>query len=116
MAGGIFTGANPSYTARELAYQATDSGAKFLITSESRIETAAAAAKLTNLPESSVFIQDDGFATFEGRGHGIGNVRHWTQLVASEDVGRKFQWEDLTPEEVATTTITLNYSSGTTGA
>ncbi|TLD27846.1 putative 4-coumarate-CoA ligase [Venturia nashicola] len=115
MAGGIFTGANPSYTARELAYQATDSGAKFLITSESSIETAAAAAKLAKLPESSVFIQDDGFATFEGRGRGTGNVRHWTQLVASEDEGRRFQWENLTPEEAATTTVTLNYSSGTTG-
>lgn len=115
MAGGVFTGANPSYTARELAYQATDSGAKFLITSESSIDTATAAAKLAKLPESSVFTQDDGFATFEGRGQSIGNVRHWTQLLASEDEGCKFQWEDLTPEEVAVTTVTLNYSSGTTG-
>ncbi|RDI83253.1 hypothetical protein Vi05172_g6535 [Venturia inaequalis] len=115
MAGGIFTGANPSYTARELAYQVTDSGAKFLITSEASTETAAAAAKLANLQESSVFVQDDGFATFEGRGQGVANMRHWTQLVASEDVGRRFQWEDLTPEEAATTTATLNYSSGTTG-
>lgn len=116
MAGGIFTGANPSYTARELAYQATDSGAKFLITSEASIETATAAARLANLPESSVFVQDDGFATFEGRGQGIGIIRHWTQLVASEDVGRNFQWDELTPRDAATTTVILNYSSGTTGA
>ncbi|QDS76024.1 hypothetical protein FKW77_005002 [Venturia effusa] len=115
MAGGIFTGANPSYTARELAYQATDSGAKFLITSESSLKTASAAAKLANLPDNSVFVQDDGFATFEGRGQSIGDFRHWTQLVASEDIGRKFQWEHLTPEDAATTTVTLNYSSGTTG-
>lgn len=116
MAGGIFTGANPSYTARELAYQATDSGAKFLITSESSIDTATAAAKLAKLPESSVFLFDDGFATFEGRGEGKGNVRHWSYLIASETVGSRFQWDELTPEEVATTTVTLNYSSGTTGA
>jgi 4-coumarate--CoA ligase len=115
MAGGIFTGANPSYTPRELAYQATDSGAKFLITSESSIDTATAAAKLAKLPESSVFLFDDGFATFEGKGQSKGNLRHWTHLVASENVGRNFQWEDLSPKQVATTTVTLNYSSGTTG-
>jgi 4-coumarate--CoA ligase len=115
MAGGIFTGANPTYTPRELAYQATDSGAKFLITSEASIETASAAAKLAKLPESSVFLFDDGFATFECRGQSKGDFRHWTQLIASEEIGRNFQWENLSPEEAATTTVTLNYSSGTTG-
>jgi 4-coumarate--CoA ligase len=115
MAGGIFTGANPTYTPRELAYQATDSGARFLITSEGSVDTAIAAAKLAKLPESSVFLFDDGFATFENRGQSKGNLQHWTHLVASEDVGRKFQWEELTPKEVASTTVTLNYSSGTTG-
>jgi 4-coumarate--CoA ligase len=115
MAGGIFTGANPTYTPRELAYQLTDSGAKFLITSDASIDVAAAAAKQANLPESSVFLFDDGFATFEGRGQGQGNLRHWTDLLASEDVGKKFSWDNLSVQDVNTTTVTLNYSSGTTG-
>jgi 4-coumarate--CoA ligase len=115
MAGGIFTGANPTYTPRELAYQLTDSGAKFLITSDASIEVATAAAKQAKLPETSVFLFDDGLATFEGRGSSQGNLRHWTQLVAPEAVGKEFVWDDLSPEEVKNTTVTLNYSSGTTG-
>jgi 4-coumarate--CoA ligase len=115
MAGGIFTGANPTYTPRELAYQLTDSGAKFLITSEASIEVASAAAKQANLPESSVFLFDDGLATFEGQGVCQGNFRHWTHLVAPENVGKEFVWDDLSPEEVKNVTVTLNYSSGTTG-
>jgi 4-coumarate--CoA ligase len=115
MAGGIFTGANPTYTPRELAYQLTDSGAKFLITSEASVDVATAAAKQANLPESSVFLIDDGLATFEQRGVSQGNLRHWTHLVAPENVGKDFAWDDLSPEEVKSTTVTLNYSSGTTG-
>jgi 4-coumarate--CoA ligase len=115
MAGGIFTGANPTYTPRELAYQLTDSGAKFLITSDASIDVATAAAKQANLPETNVFLFDDGLATFGGRGSRQGNLRHWTHLVAPESVGEKFVWDDLSPEEVKSTTVTLNYSSGTTG-
>jgi 4-coumarate--CoA ligase len=115
MAGGIFTGANPTYTSRELAYQLGDSGAKFLITSELSISVSAEAAKLAKLPESNVFLFDDGLATFEGRGQSQGAFRHWTHLVAPESVGKSFAWDELSPEELRTTTITLNYSSGTTG-
>jgi 4-coumarate--CoA ligase len=115
MAGGVFTGANPTYTPRELAYQLTDSGATFLITSESSTDVAIAAAKQAKLPESNVFLFDDGVATFDGWGKGQGNLRHWTHLVASEEVGKKFEWDELNPEEVKNTTVTLNYSSGTTG-
>jgi 4-coumarate--CoA ligase len=115
MAGGVFTGANPSYVPRELAYQLKDSGAKFLITADSSLDTALEAAKTNGMPEEHIFLFDDGIATFEGKGQSKGNVRHWTALMADEEAGRWFAWPEPTPEELKTTTVTLNYSSGTTG-
>lgn len=38
MAGGVFTGANPSFVARELAYQLKDSGAYILIAADASSE------------------------------------------------------------------------------
>jgi len=117
MAGGIFTGANPTYVPRELAYQLQDSGASVLICAEASLETGLEAARMIGFPMERVFVFDDGFATFEGRGRGRDDlgVRHWTSLVASEEEGRKFVWEELDAERVKNTTATLNYSSGTTG-
>jgi 4-coumarate--CoA ligase len=119
MAGGVFTGANPTYIARELAYQLSDSEAKFLICAEGSLETGLEAAKEVGLSADQIFIFDDGIATFEGRtvtrSTPEGNIRHWTSLLDSEAQGRDFAWEDLrTPEELSRL-ITLNYSSGTTG-
>lgn len=117
MAGGVFTGANPTYVPRELAYQLKDSGASFLICSEASLDTAVEAAKQAGLPRSSVFIFDDGFATLEGRGKGRPDlgVRHWTTLLASETEGRGFIWDEMDSQRIRDTTVTLNYSSGTTG-
>ncbi|KAF1815261.1 4-coumarate-CoA ligase [Eremomyces bilateralis CBS 781.70] len=115
MAGGIFTGANPTYVARELAYQLRDSGAKFLISAEGSLDTALEAAKEVGLDQSHIFAFDDGFATFEGRGKGVGNIKNWTSLLASEAEGERFKWEEATTKEQLDRTIALNYSSGTTG-
>jgi 4-coumarate--CoA ligase len=115
MAGGIFTGANPTYVARELAYQLTNSGARFLIASTGSIDTALEAAKLANVGLDRVFAFDDGLDTATGQGQAIGEVRHWTHLVASEEEGKAYRWPELSPEQVKSTTATLNYSSGTTG-
>ncbi|KAL1593133.1 hypothetical protein SLS60_010740 [Paraconiothyrium brasiliense] len=121
MAGGVYTGANPTYVARELAYQLKDSGAKYLLCAEGSIDTGMAAAKEAGLSADSVFVFDDGVATFEGRKIEIdapslgGKVRHWTELLASEEEGRAYHWPDLrTPDELDQV-IALNYSSGTTG-
>jgi 4-coumarate--CoA ligase len=115
MAGGIFTGANPTYVPRELAYQLKDSGARFLITADASFETALEAARQVGLDEQSIFVFDDGVATCEGRGEGRGRVRHWTALVANESSAKAFRWDELSPSELRNTTVTLNYSSGTTG-
>ncbi|KAF2838238.1 4-coumarate-CoA ligase 2 [Patellaria atrata CBS 101060] len=115
MAGGIFTGANPSYVARELAYQLQDSGARFLIAAEGSFDTAIEAARIAGLKDEQIFTFDDGQATFDGTGKDRGSIRHWSKLVASPELGDRLVWEELGTEEEANRTIALNYSSGTTG-
>jgi len=112
MAGGVFTGANPGFVARELAYQLTDSGAKFLITAEASLETALQAVDSVGFSRDGVFLFDDGFATFNGKGVGKEGVRHWSHLIAGPEQGRKFAWNQSTSPEDLNQTICLNYSSG----
>lgn len=119
MAGAIFTGANPTYVARELAYQLRDSGAKYLICAEGSLETGLAAAKEVGLRADQIFVFDDGVASIEGqkveKDTPQGKIRHWTTLWDSEEKGKAYHWPDLrTPEELDRV-IALNYSSGTTG-
>lgn len=119
MAGGIFTGANPTYVARELAYQLRDSGARLLICAEASLDTGLAAAKEVGLSANQIFIFDDGVATFEERvvekETEFGKIRHWTSLLDSKEKGRAYTWPDLRTDEELDQVIALNYSSGTTG-
>lgn len=116
MAGGIFSGANPSYVARELAYQLQDTGAKFLITSTNSLATAREAAKSAGFAEKNLFVFDNGYATFDGTGQSMDGVEHWSRLIASRDEARGFAWREFSiRDDQANTTCALNYSSGTTG-
>lgn len=119
MAEGVFTGANPTYIARELAYQLKDSGARFMICAEGSLDTGIAAAKEAGMGAERVFIFDDGLATFEGRkvekSTELGHIRHWTELLDTPERGSAYSWPNLqTPEELDRV-VALNYSSGTTG-
>ncbi|TGZ79203.1 acetyl-CoA synthetase-like protein [Ascodesmis nigricans] len=124
-AGGIFTGANPAYTARELAFQLKNSGARYCIANEVSIDTAVQAADIIGLPRSSIFVFDDGF--LQGHLNGGGpdrwsktgaefrakfGVRHWSELVAEKD---DFVWKRFSTPEESNKTAAINYSSGTTG-
>jgi 4-coumarate--CoA ligase len=115
MAGGIFTGANPTYVARELAYQLQDSGATILITGESSLDTALEASSTINFPKNKIFVMGDGYEVFEQRAQPISGVKHWTSLLASPAEGSSFRWEEFTTREQMDRTAVLNYSSGTTG-
>jgi 4-coumarate--CoA ligase len=119
MAEGIFTGANPTYIARELAYQLKDSGAKYLICAEASLDTGIAAAKEAGLSADQVFIFDDGTATFDGKKvektTDLGRIGHWTSLLDSPEAGSKYHWPNLTSKDELDRVIALNYSSGTTG-
>lgn len=115
MAGGVFTGANPGYVARELAYQLKDSGARFLIASHASLETSLEAAEAIKFPKDCIFAFDNGYDTFDGKGHDVNGIRNWTALLATPAEGQKFAWEESTTPEALHKTICLNYSSGTTG-
>lgn len=113
MAGGIFTGANPTYVARELAFQLEDSGATFLICAAASLDTGIEAAQMAGLSREKVFVFDN--AIYDGRGQGQKGCPYWGDLVASVEEGRGFAWEVLDTPTLADTTLALNYSSGTTG-
>ncbi|GJC79418.1 4-coumarate--CoA ligase-like 7 [Colletotrichum liriopes] len=83
MAGGIFTGANPGFVTRELAYQLTDSGATFMVAAEGSLDIALEAAKEVSMPASNVFVFD---TTIPGSSKpekpARSGARHWTELLA----------------------------------
>jgi 4-coumarate--CoA ligase len=111
MAGGIFTGANPTYVARELAYQLKDSEAKFLITADGSLDVALDAISQIGMSKDRVFIFDD--AGFEDTGKSRHGIKNWNTLFASVEEANRFMWYDV--KEPKDTICCLNYSSGTTG-
>src|SRR5262245_1548503 len=58
--GGVVTTANPLYTARELANQLNDSGARFLLTAPPLLATAREAAGQSKIEEIFVFGEAEG--------------------------------------------------------
>ena len=115
MAGGVFTGANPGYVARELAYQIKDSGAKVLIAAEGSLDVALEAAKEANFPLESVYSFDNGYATLSGQSPGSQGIQRWSTLLASPITASTFAWPTYATFADMQTTAVLNYSSGTTG-
>lgn len=113
MAGGIFSGANPNYVARELAFQLQDSGATYLICAAAGLDTGIEAAELVGLSPNSVFVFDN--AIYDDCGSSQKGCPYWGELIASADKGRNFAWDELDTPALAETTLALNYSSGTTG-
>ena len=113
MAGGIFSGANPTFVARELAYQLQDSGATYLLCADSSLDTGIEAANMAGMGQNRVFVFNG--AIYEGSGQGQKGCRYWGDLVASEEEGSNFAWEELSTPEASNRTLALNYSSGTTG-
>ena len=114
MAGGIFTGANPTYMARELAHQLKDSGAMFLLCSSTSLQNGLQAASHVGLPISKVFVFDENSSAEISERQQQG-CRHWSTLFASIEEGIQYQWNPLSTPEESAHTVALNYSSGTTG-
>ena len=114
MAGGIYTGANPTYVAREVAHQLKDSGATMLFCAPTSLDTGLEAASSIGFPKSSIFVLDN--APFTGApGRPQQGCAHWSFLLVSPDEGSKFHWDPCSTPEKSSQTIALNYSSGTTG-
>ncbi|KAM0333124.1 hypothetical protein ACHAQA_001783 [Verticillium albo-atrum] len=113
MAGGVFTGANPGFVSRELAYQLKDSGARFMIAAAASLDTAVEAAKEVGLPSSSVYVFDTTIPGQKPETAPTKGTHHWTELLAPKAQAEAFSWVE--PKDSRTTTCCLNYSSGTTG-
>ncbi|KAG9244859.1 hypothetical protein BJ878DRAFT_504287 [Calycina marina] len=111
MAGGIFTGANPSFVARELAYQLKDSGSKFLLCADSSLDLSVEAAESIGMSKDHIFIFDD--LLLEGTGSPKLGIKNWAFLMESGEVGERFRWYE--PNDPKDWICCLNYSSGTTG-
>ncbi|KAL2209676.1 acetyl-CoA synthetase-like protein [Sarocladium strictum] len=120
MAGCVFTGANPGFTARELAFQLRDSQASVMIAASQNGKPALEAAQACGMDVSRVFLME------HGKNHDSDSndaqvraddklimPRSWTHLIASEAHGHDFHWNE--PKNSEATVCTLNYSSGTTG-
>lgn len=116
-AGGIFTGANPGLTARELAQQLKDSGAKFLIANVLSIDVAIDAARVAGVSPRNVFAFDDGLymdvdgnvVKWESKAD-VRGMRHWSDIV--EAGTEKFAWDELKTDGGYNRTAAINYSSG----
>lgn len=113
MAGGIFTGANPTYVARELAHQLRDSEARYLICAESQLETGIEAAEMVGMGAERIFVFNG--ELLYGGGKGSHGCAYWGDLVSPVEEGERFAWDPLSGPGEADKTIALNYSSGTTG-
>lgn len=123
MAGGIVTGANPTFVARELAYQLRDSEASFLFVAERALKTAFEAAAEVGLPRDRIFVLGDGALAAPALvrsprpgppAAAAAGARHWTELLA-DNLAQAEGWSWAEPADPEETTCCLNYSSGTTG-
>ncbi|KIW99489.1 uncharacterized protein Z518_11228 [Rhinocladiella mackenziei CBS 650.93] len=113
-AGGIFSGANPTFVARELAHQLKDSGATYLLCADGSIDTGVEAARLAGLdPLERVFVYNA--KIYDGETQGLKGCKYWSELIAPAADAKDFQWDDLSGPGECHTTLALNYSSGTTG-
>lgn len=117
MAGGIFTGANPTFTARELAYQWKDSGATYLLCIDDAIDVGIEAAKLAGKDKDRIYVFNSAvFDSTQESKEAWQGCQYWGNLIADDDkTARSFQWDELKKSGAWHKTIALNYSSGTTG-
>tara|TARA_R110002060_G_scaffold68057_1_gene76765 strand:- start:139 stop:711 length:573 start_codon:yes stop_codon:yes gene_type:complete len=101
-AGGIVSPANPASSAKELAFQLKDSGAKALVTQVSSLNTALEAARIAGLPQNRILLMGD---------ERSGGKVHMLDFIASarNTPGLKRQIPKNTDLSF------LVYSSGTTG-
>ncbi|KAF5027054.1 hypothetical protein F66182_823 [Fusarium sp. NRRL 66182] len=121
MSGGVFTGANPAFTPRELAYQLKNSGSTFMFASTAQLPTALEAAETASLSRDNVFVLDPSIpppfgsnAAAPSPARQKDGLRLWTDLVSSNQEQAK-TWQWVEPADPETTACCLNYSSGTTG-
>ncbi|KAJ5129827.1 uncharacterized protein N7515_005866 [Penicillium bovifimosum] len=117
MAGGIYQSANPHSNARELAYQLGLTTPSFILASDATLACALEAAEIVGMGRERIFMFDDAPLIKDDGGNDSvkTGVKHWKHLLAPKEVGSRFVWKKLTPEESKSTTVYMIMTSGTTG-
>ena len=105
-----FTGANPIYTANEVAHQMKTIEAAIVLVHPALLKTGIAAAKQANVPLDHVFQFSDKECSTSPEG-----VKDWRTMVASESDAASWQWDPLEGQPSVDTICAINFSSGTTG-
>ncbi|KIW87279.1 uncharacterized protein Z519_12182 [Cladophialophora bantiana CBS 173.52] len=103
-AGGVVTPANAGYTARELAYQLKDSGARVVATQYHCLQTAREACKTVGISEDCIVLLGQ-------QRDPTGRVQHYTSIRNTSGATRYRRNKILPKTDIAF----LVYSSGTTG-
>ncbi|TQV96983.1 4-coumarate:coenzyme A ligase [Cordyceps javanica] len=109
-----FTGANPAYTPKEIAYQIANAQAKVILAHPSKIDDVLAAAAETQFPRDRIFHFSDDVSGGGGT-TSVGGLRDWISFLAPEAAAASWTWPSLSAAEARTQLATINYSSGTTG-
>ena len=107
--GRFFSGANPTYTAPEVAYQMKNIEAKIVLIHPSLLETGLKAAKEVGIPKDRIFQFSDTPAET------VNGVKDWRSMVASVADSKDWQWPNFDGEAALNTVACVNFSSGTTG-
>lgn len=114
MASGIYSAANPHSNARELAYQLNLTKPSFMLASEATLACALEAAKMVGMGRKRVYVFNDAPLVEDGSGEDNvrAGVKHWKHLLAPEEIGKRFVWKKLTPDESKSTTVYTIMTSG----
>jgi 4-coumarate--CoA ligase len=103
-AGGVVSPANPSYSAEELAFMLSDSGASSIVTQKALLPVAVKAAKIAKLPNDRIILLG------EERDPEV-RFKHFTSIRKTSATSR-YRRRKLNPDRDL---AFLAYSSGTTG-
>ena len=108
-AGRVFSGANPMYTADEMAFQMQNTNASIVLVHPALLETARKAAKQAGLPENKLYLFSD------TTNSSVDGIRDWRSMLGSPAEASAYKWQQLSPFQSQKQIATVNYSSGTTG-
>jgi len=106
-AGGVFTGSNPGFTARELSNQVRDSDAKIILTDIERLQVVLSVAQELRIPKDSIILLGNDREAASNAGH-----KCLGDLIACGEM----DWERVNKQSDLTNRLAvITYSSGTTG-
>jgi len=92
-----------------MVHQISNTQAQYILAHPSLAKNAVAAARKVGLPEGRIFLFSD------TPNPAIDGCRDWREFLPAPTEAEAYEFPHLSEKESATTTATVNYSSGTTG-